>query len=415
MHTLVPLKTFDDVATQESDNTYWIQAWRYSSWDHPEYGKIEITPEMGKDFKDHFQKKTYGQDLLANYEHGKDAAKGSKAAGTVLDIDVRDDSVFYKVEFTETALDEIKKGEWKYISPEYDDWTDAETGVTHKNVPMGVALTNRPFFKGMAPLNFSEHYSTIDDAKRADEFAQWEADKKEKQFAEWKKNSDDKKKEEEDSMNETLRKFAEKLGITITADDTEETILAKATELNDVIEPLRKAKDEGSKAKTFREAFPDEYEELQRGRAARIETDARKFAENFERFSNVKIVTKEDGTPETLIEDSKRGFSGKALKAIEDTHKKFSEGSASTEDLAELLKVLASDDAVVEFSETGSSRIPDIRERQEGKTPRMQFAEVVKEIQAKDSLDYKAALALAIEQEPELAAAYMGDRKEVTS
>jgi hypothetical protein len=39
----------------------------------------------------------------------------------------------------------------------------------------------------------------------------------------------------------------------------------------------------------------------------------------------------------------------------------------------------------------------------------------VKEIQAKDSLDYKAALALAIEQEPELAAAYMGDRKEVTS
>ncbi|HEX4920810.1 MAG TPA: phage protease, partial [Candidatus Bathyarchaeia archaeon] len=375
------------------------------------------TPELGQKFKEHFDNNTYGQELQVNYEHGYDVAKGNKAAGWVQDIEPRDDGVYYKVKFTEPALAEIKAGEWKYLSPEYNDWTNPETGEKHADVPRGLGLSNRPFFKGMASLNFSAFFTEIEE-EEPKEFAEWSTaykndlpdsafmyieqggtkDSEGKTMPRSKRHfpykdasgkidrihlekvaqlvpksnlppavktavankarriaGGDNPKENAE-VNEELKKFAERLGIKITDESSDESVLAEAFS---VIEPLMEVKKEGDKIKTFREDYPEEFERMQRLESLRVEQDARKFAEQFSRFPKVKEVEKEDGTKETVVENSTKGFSAVALNAIEEAHKKFAEGSGSSADLKGLLDVLSSDSAVVDYKETGSSREPE--------------------------------------------------------
>src|SRR5512134_225650 len=87
----------DDVLMpDEADdpNVKWVKAWRYSSWDHPMYGTVEITPDTAEQFKHHFDSGSLGREHLINYDHGLDPAKGGKAAGAILDIDPKDDGVY---------------------------------------------------------------------------------------------------------------------------------------------------------------------------------------------------------------------------------------------------------------------------------------------------------------------------------
>jgi hypothetical protein len=147
----------DKLLPVEGTNTYWIQAWRYSSWDHPLYGEVNVDDNFGSQLIQNYRDQVYGQDLPFDFEHGKDPTKGAQASGWIRDMDMRPDGIYYKVEFTEDAIGEIKAGKWKYISPSYSEaWTNDETGESFDNVPTGGALTNRPYFKGMLPLNFSE-------------------------------------------------------------------------------------------------------------------------------------------------------------------------------------------------------------------------------------------------------------------
>lgn len=154
-NTLIPDEADDP-------NVKWVKAWRYSSWDHPMYGTVEITPDTAEQFKNHFNAGSLGREHLVNYDHGLDPAKGGKSGGAILDIEPKDDGVYYKVRFTDPALQEIEAGEWRYLSPEYDDWVNPETGELFENMPIDLALTNQPFFKGMPPLNFSEIFATKD-------------------------------------------------------------------------------------------------------------------------------------------------------------------------------------------------------------------------------------------------------------
>src|SRR5258708_1345361 len=160
------------VATDKFDaatglaNTYWIQAFRFSTWDHPKYGEEKIDQAFAEQMIANFQANTYGQDLPIDFEHGEDSSKGLQTAGWIRDMQLRDDGLYYLVEFTKDAVDEIKDGKWRYISPAYFSyWTNTETGEKFDNVPSGGAITNRPFFKGMLPLNFSEISATKDDLK----------------------------------------------------------------------------------------------------------------------------------------------------------------------------------------------------------------------------------------------------------
>lgn len=365
------LQFSDDLLVNTSDpNTKWLMAWRYSTWIHPKYGEIKITPELGATFKSHFDNKTLGRDHLINYDHGADSAKGGKAGGIILDMEPRDQGIFYKVQFTDTARQEIEAGEWRYLSPEFDDWVNPETGELHEDVPFDLALTNTPFFKGQPPLNFSELYTEDDPPKP--------------------KNTEGGK-----EVDELLKKFAERLGLKLEDGTSEEDILKAADKLNETIEPLRRSKDEGERTRTFREAFPDQYDKIQKLEAAQIETDAMQFAESYGRF------TVKDGENEWK---SVLGFSEVVKDKIADVHKKFSERTANHEDLKELLDLIG-DKGIVDYSEMGSGRTKERRELNED--PKLAFSEVVTEIQEKDSLEYEAAIHVASKKFPELYEAYV--------
>lgn len=153
---LVPLQ-FAERSDWIDQNKLWLQIYPFDTWDHPLFGETTIDEDRASAIKYHFDNRIRGQDIATDYEHGLDTAKGKKASGWFRELDVRDDGLWGLVEFTDTARDEIEKGEWRYFSGEHlDTWTHPQNGQTFDYVLTGGGLTNKPWIKGMFPLNFSE-------------------------------------------------------------------------------------------------------------------------------------------------------------------------------------------------------------------------------------------------------------------
>jgi len=384
MHVLLPVEQFSEL-TQDTDNPNikWVQAWRYSSWDHPVYGKVEVTPELVQEFKGHLDSNTYGQEILVNYDHGMDKAKGNKSAGKVLDIEARDDGGWYQVEFTQEALKEIEGGEWRYLSPEYQDWMDAEKGETFDNVPVGLAITNRPFFKNMTPMNFSELFTEVEHQ------------------------------EQEDDVNPLLKAFAESLGIELKEDMSDE----EATKLlSEGIVELKKKADEppppdngggggddedDTHEKQFAEKFPEQAQELAELRTMRIASEARQFADQFTQF------TVKEGEKEVT-----KGLSTASRDKLTEIHLAFSEGKATPAQVEEVVKAVIAD-GIVEFGERGSSqgggKLTPATRKEAATALRDRAKALIEEAGGPEKMSFGDALAKASSESPELAAAYEGN------
>jgi len=364
--------TEDLLLDTDEDNVKWIKAWRYSTWDHPRYGNVTITPETGQNFKAHFDDGTLGREHLVNYDHGVDAAKGGKAAGVILDIDPREDGIYYKCKFTDTALQEIYAGEWRYVSPEYDDWVNPENGELFEDMPFDLAITNTPFFKGLPPLNFSEVYET-----------------KESKIPPTKIPKGGR------AVDELLKQFAERLGVDISEGMDEATILSKADDLNSAIEPLRRAKEDGERTRTFREAFPEEFKAMEKLKKSQVEGEARNFAEGYRRFT---IKAGESEYKSTF------GFSEIVIDEISEVYKKFADRAASPADMKKLLDLIG-DKGIVDYSETGSSR--QLGDREWSEDPKIAFSEAVQSTMEQDNLDYEQAMNVAKAKHPDLYESYL--------
>lgn len=149
----------EGIKFEEDENSSWINGLRVATFNHPNYGKIEITPERLQKFAASVNEKVRGIDPDIDYDH---KATDGKAAGWVKEADVRDDQLWLKVDWTDAAAQAIKNREYRYFSPEYmDEWTD-QSEQKHEDVLVGGALTNRPFMKDLVPLNFDEHYQLRD-------------------------------------------------------------------------------------------------------------------------------------------------------------------------------------------------------------------------------------------------------------
>lgn len=363
----------DDLfADTEEDNIKWLQAWRYSTWEHPKYGTIDITPQTGERMATHFHNGSLGREHLINFDHGQDPARGGEAGGTILDIEPRDDGIYYKVEFHDDTLDAIKKKKWRYLSPEFDDWIDPETGEIFEDMPFDLAITNTPYFKHQPPLNFSEVFHEG------------------KPLVQKPKESKGGK-----AVDELLKKFAAVFGIEVTDDMDEEAVIASATTLNETIEPLRRAKAEGGRQRIFRESFPEEYKKMKELEAKKIESEALQFAEGYSRF------TLKDGDNTWK---SAYGFSQLVIEEITEVHKKFSERTVGHVDLKNLLDLIG-DKGIVDYSEVGSARTPDGKIFSED--PKMAFNEAIVQAMNEDNLEYEAAMEVAKIKYPEMYEAYL--------
>jgi hypothetical protein len=136
------------------EKSYWIQAYPFNTYTHPTYGEIKFDMERAQRMLSNLKNRVRGQDLDIDYDHKE---KDTRAAGWIKDGEIRSDGLWIQVEFTETALDAVKKREFRYFSPEYaDEWENPMDKKKYQDVLFGGALTNRPFLKDILPINLSE-------------------------------------------------------------------------------------------------------------------------------------------------------------------------------------------------------------------------------------------------------------------
>lgn len=89
-----------------------------------------------------------GTDLVIDYEHQSLKGGQAPAAGWIKDLEVREDGLWAKVEWTEQAGEYLKRREYRYFSPVLR--IDPETRRPQEL--LNVALTNTPAIQGLSPL-----------------------------------------------------------------------------------------------------------------------------------------------------------------------------------------------------------------------------------------------------------------------
>lgn len=131
---------------------------------HAKYGSVVITKDTIGDYVNNFKNRVYQEHIPIDAEH---QTKLSGALGYYRDMKEGHEGepgVWAQVELNERGKTLSKA--FKYFSPEmWDEWTDPATETTYKNVIVGGAFTNRPFFKdkSLAPIQLSEFAENSDD------------------------------------------------------------------------------------------------------------------------------------------------------------------------------------------------------------------------------------------------------------
>lgn len=133
-----------------------IQILRAGEWNHDSYGKVKIDKKVINDVVTNFKENKRGIDLAVDENH----EENHKALGWFREVYSEDDGskCFAKIELTQKGAELLNEGAYKYFSPEISfRKVDEETGKPQRNLLLGGAFTNRPFFKGMQPLMASEN------------------------------------------------------------------------------------------------------------------------------------------------------------------------------------------------------------------------------------------------------------------
>lgn len=129
-----------------------VQVLRVGSFNHPRYGRFEITKQTLSEMKKNFDAKIRGVDMSFDYYHDSD----KDAAAWVGDLELREDDTelwAINVDWTPKAEAKLAERELRYFSPDFAfKWTDPEKGIEFSNVLFGGGLTNRPFVKEMKAI-----------------------------------------------------------------------------------------------------------------------------------------------------------------------------------------------------------------------------------------------------------------------
>ncbi len=107
---------------------------------------FEVDPESLAELVQAFSGR--GTDLVIDYEHQSLKGGQAPAAGWIKDLEVREDGLWAKVEWTEQAEEYLKRREYRYFSPVLR--LDPESRRPQEL--MNVALTNVPAIRGLTPL-----------------------------------------------------------------------------------------------------------------------------------------------------------------------------------------------------------------------------------------------------------------------
>lgn len=139
----------------------WIMFAPLGHFEHPRYGKLNFTRAKLTEMQRHFDQHTRHIDLALDKDHDQGAA-----TGWVERMELRDATddgqghaqpagLYALVRWTPHGQQLLRDEIYRYFSPEFGPWEDPATGQQHENVPMGGALTNRPFLKVLPPVSLS--------------------------------------------------------------------------------------------------------------------------------------------------------------------------------------------------------------------------------------------------------------------
>jgi len=172
LKSIIPQIELTDKIFSSKKNTSEIEILHSGEWEHPQYGIIRITDEDIDRFISSFNDKVRKVDIAVDQEHMPE--KGAAGWFRSLKKVVEDGKTKLKasVEWTKLGTQLIADGIFKYFSPEFDfEYEDLETHEQFDNVLLGGALTNRPYFKSLAPVALSEnmHAGFISSAKKGGE------------------------------------------------------------------------------------------------------------------------------------------------------------------------------------------------------------------------------------------------------
>jgi phage I-like protein len=118
--------------------------------------EVEITKDDLINFKTNFDNRVRRIDIPVNYEHGESKAHGTKAAGWIMSLSIKNEGseLWASPRWTPEGFKSISEDEFRYFSAELlSEYVDNETGKTYKGVLTGCALTNTPVIKGMSAIN----------------------------------------------------------------------------------------------------------------------------------------------------------------------------------------------------------------------------------------------------------------------
>lgn len=140
-------KAFDSLKVGEVPANGWIPFLpKPGKYAHPSYGMVNITPAGNEEMVASVKNHVYQEHIPLDAEH---ETKVSGAVAWITDMRMNSDgSADAYVEWTERGRTLIKGGQFKYVSPEWwDVWKDPASGIVHRNIIAGGAITTRPFFK----------------------------------------------------------------------------------------------------------------------------------------------------------------------------------------------------------------------------------------------------------------------------
>lgn len=139
----------------------WIMYLPLGTFHHPEYGTLRFNRALLDEVKRHFDEEVRGIEIALDVDHT--ASKGNSAApGWMEQMAYREAAedapagLWALIRWTELGVDLLGKEIYKYFSPEFGKHLNELTGKKIDNVPIGGALTNRPFLKSMRPIQLSE-------------------------------------------------------------------------------------------------------------------------------------------------------------------------------------------------------------------------------------------------------------------
>jgi len=138
-----------------------LEILKVGSFDSRTHGKFTITKQMLREAKKNFENNVHriaDHDnkpmAMLNFDHEQ-----KEAAGWIKALELNDNETILlaKLEFTPIGSEKITNKEYLFASAEFSpEFYDPELKQTFKNVLTGVALTNKPFIKGMKSIELTE-------------------------------------------------------------------------------------------------------------------------------------------------------------------------------------------------------------------------------------------------------------------